>query len=231
MLNWAARYFPIVRVLKQHLSKVDSILEIGSGSVGIGKFYPSAFVGCDLGFAFKPRPPMLPVLASATQLPFSKSSFDAVIASDVLEHIPPDRRMSAIRETLRVTRKLAIFGFPSGPGAFDWDCKLAKAYDCRKLERPVWLGEHLRYGFPDDRLFEDLKQEWSVTSFGNENQRFHDWVMRKEMHRSWDYGFRVLLAIAPRIMEHVLARADREPFYRRIVLVRPVRQSPDPSRG
>ncbi len=48
MLNWAARYFPIVRVLKQHLNGTDSLLEIGSGSVGVGKFYPAAFVGCDV---------------------------------------------------------------------------------------------------------------------------------------------------------------------------------------
>ena len=67
MLNWAARYYPIVRILKQHgLFRDASLLEIGSGAVGIGHFRKVPFVGCDIAFAFEPAWPMTPVTASAT---------------------------------------------------------------------------------------------------------------------------------------------------------------------
>jgi SAM-dependent methyltransferase len=219
MLNWAARYFPIVRVLKRHLNETDSVLEIGSGYVGIGGIYPHAFIGCDVNFEFEPRPPMIPVLATAMQLPFRNGSFDAVIASDVLEHVPPDRRRLVILEALRVARKLTIFGFPSGADALEYDKKLAEVYDRRRLERPMWLQEHIRHGFPAEDIFEDLKSGWSVTSFGNENLEFHFWVMTREMSRAWDYGFRRLLSALPRMVEKVIRRADREPFYRKIVVI------------
>lgn len=220
MLNWAARYFPILRVLKPQLSDTDSLLEIGSGSVGIGKFRRAPFVGCDIGFSFRPKAPMLPVVASATNLPFDNGSFDAVVVSDVLEHVPPDQRMFVIREALRVVRKTAIFGFPSGRQALEYDVKLAEAYDRSRQDRPAWLQEHMQYQpFPTKDLFGELHHEWTVSSFDNENVVFHNWVMRQEMHRLGVYCFRILLAMAPRLMEYLLQRADREPYYRKIVVV------------
>lgn len=220
MLNWAARYFPILRALKPRLAETDSLLEVGSGPIGIGKFYRSRFVGCEIKFPYPPKAPMLPVVASATNLPFYDKSFDGVVVSDVLEHVPPDQRKLVIREALRVARKIAIFGFPSGSTAFEYDLKLAEVYDRNRLDRPDWLQEHLQYQpFPTTDLFEELRHEWTVTSFDNENVVFHNWVMRQEMHRLGIRCFQVLLAVLPRPMESLLRRADREPYYRKIVLV------------
>jgi hypothetical protein len=219
MLNRAARYFPILRALKRQLAENDSILEIGSGAYGLGEFYFRPFVGCDVSFFTQPRAPMSPVLATATQLPFSDRSFDAIVVSDVLEHVPPDCRMAVIREALRVMRKVAIFGFPQGPQAFEYDRRLAEMYAEQQLEAPVWLQEHMRHPFPTETLFENLPREWDVKSFGNESLNFHYWVMRKEMHRLWNYSFLFLLALIPRVVEYILRRADHEPYYRKIVVI------------
>jgi SAM-dependent methyltransferase len=222
MLNWAARYFPILRVLKPELSQGDSLLEVGSGSVGIGKFHRAPFVGCDLNFPFPPRAPMLPVLASASTLPFDDRSFDGVVVSDVLEHVPPDQRMAVIQEALRVARKIAIFGFPSGRTALEYDARLAETYDRSRQDRPEWLQEHLLYQpFPTIDLFDELQPAWLVRSFDNENVVFHDWVMRREMNRFGAYTFTLLLAGLPRLVERLLQRADRAPYYRKIVVVQP----------
>ncbi|SRR6266403_2705209 len=219
MLNRAARYFPIVRELKQHLVDSDSLLEIGSGPYGLGEFYSRSFVGCDVSFVTRPRPPMSPVLATATHLPFRDRAFDGIVVSDVLEHVPPDCRMPVIREALRVTRKVAIFGFPQGPQAFEYDRKLAKVYAEKQVDAPVWLQEHMRHPFPTENLFDDLRTEWNIRSFGNESLNFHYSVMRKELHRLWNYSFLLLLALIPKTVEYILRRADHEPYYRNIVVV------------
>ena len=212
MLNWAARYFPILRVLKPQLSKTDSLLEIGSGSIGIGKFHAAPFVGCDINFPFRPKAPMLPVIAPATSLPFEDKSFDAVVVSDVLEHVPPEQRMPVIREALRVVRKIAIFGFPSGREAFEYDAKLGEAYDRRRRERPAWLQEHMQYQpFPTQDLFDELPQEWTVRSFDNENVAFHNWVMRQEMNRLGFHAFRLLWTQGTGRRNRPASRSSRRP--------------------
>lgn len=218
MLNWAARYFPILRELKQ-LDATKAILEVGSGSIGVGEFYHHPFVGCDMVFPFPPRSPMLPVVASAVMLPFAEHSFDAVIVSDVLEHVPPEHRPAVIREALRITRKVAIFGFPSGTDAFEADRSLAKAYDKRGLDRPEWLQEHMLHPFPERSLFENLEGDWIIKSFGNENLDFHYWLMQKEIRFLWRRFFSVLLRFVPRLIERVLLHFDHEPYYRLIFVV------------
>lgn len=207
-------------MLRQQLAATDSLLEVGSGPVGIGKFYTGPFVGCDVQFPIRPQAPMLPVAASATVLPFKDQAFDGVVVSDVLEHVPLDQRTGVVREALRVVRKVAVFGFPSGPLAFEYDRKLLQTYERRQQDTPAWLEEHMHYQpFPTLSLFEDLPMEWSVTSFDNENVIFHNWCMRQEMHRLRVYCFLALLATVPRLMEYLLCWADRAPFYRKIVVV------------
>jgi hypothetical protein len=219
MLNWAARYFPILRVLRARIPEGQPILEVGSGSYGLAKFYRHPFVGCDVNFPDSPRRPMLPVLGSATHLPFQGASFDAVILSDVLEHIPPDHRREVIHEALRVARKLVVFGFPSGPSALRLDRRLLQDYSRLSRAVPGWLEEHMRYPYPDQDLFNGLEAEWKMESLSNERLWLHYWMSRLEIHFSWNLLFSLLLRYIPWIVERVLRGADGEPAYRKIVLM------------
>src|SRR5262249_2758152 len=47
-------------------------------------------------------------------LPFAAESFDAVVALEVLEHIPPDGRRPFLAECLRVARHGIVFSCPNG---------------------------------------------------------------------------------------------------------------------
>lgn len=221
MLNWAARYFPIVRALRTQLSGTESVLEVGCGPFGIGRFLGYSFVGCDVEFPIAPGGLMLPVRASAISLPFEDRSFDGVVLSDVLEHIPAADRTCTIQEALRVARRVAIFGFPSGRAALEYDLKLAEYYDRTPMGRPEWMKEHIAYQpYPSEELFEELRKDWIVSSFDNENAAFHNWVMRQETRRLGMYCFRILLRLMPRTTEYLLRQADQEPYYRKIVVVR-----------
>ena len=112
-------------------------------------------------------------------LPFEDAFFDAVVASDVLEHVPPEWRKAVIGETLRTARRLVIFGFPCGEEAHKADEVMRQEYISRNSRPPVWLDEHMLAPFPEGTLFRDIPG-WSVTQFGNENIKFHAWMMRRE---------------------------------------------------
>ena len=219
LLDWAVRYFPILRALRRHAADTGPILEIGSGSFGLAHFYRGEIVGCDVNFPEVPERNMLPVRCSGTQLPFADSSFEAVVASDVLEHLPPDLRLQAVNEALRVTRKVAVFAFPCGKDAHALDEKFFDFHRKRNIPPPSWLEEHMRYPFPEQDLLQGVGEGWKVERFGNEHLRFHDWVSRREMSYSWCRVFRACLQFSPRLIEVGLRWADRAPFYRMIIVV------------
>lgn len=219
MLNWAARYYPILRVLKQYqLLEGGTLLEIGSGPYGIGTFRKVPFTGCDLAFSDEPKWPMRPMVASAADLPLSDQSFDVVLASDVLEHIPPHLRKTVILESLRVARRLVIFGFPCGIAAHDLDRELRQTYLRRNVAVPVWLEEHMEAAFPEPSLFEDLP-EWNVTRFNNESLRFHSWLMRSEMSLNFVRVTARLVRYTPWLLKPLLRFCDSAPSYRQIFVM------------
>ncbi len=222
MLNWAARYYPILRILKaSNLLEQGSVLEIGSGPIGLGRFRKVPFVGCDIAFPFEPAWPMTPMIASAAQLPLADSEFDVVLASDILEHVPPELRRKVIAEALRVARKLVIFGFPCGKTAWEADRNLRDIYLKANRTPPDWLTEHMEAQFPEPELFAGING-WQVAQQGNESIAFHSWLMRSEMSRVFVRASSGAMQIAPGPLEALLRKADRAPFYRQIFTLRKI---------
>jgi len=120
---------------------------------------------------------------------------------------------------LRITRRVAVFGFPCGRVAFETDKTLFDCYLRRKREPPVWLAEHMQYPFPEPDLFHSLGDDWQALDLPNENLDFHSWMMRKEMNSFWNLAFQGLLKCAPALVRNFLRRQDTEPCYRRLFIV------------
>lgn len=219
MLNRAARFFPILQELKRQLPAEGELLEVGSGSLGLGEFWDRSFVGCDVSFTTKPVDHMHAVACSGAQLPFGDRTFDAVVVSDVMEHIPPGLRRNLVDEALRVSRRIVVFGYPCGQAASELDRKLYRDYTQKQLAAPIWLEEHMLHPFPDDSLFADVPPGWERRVIPNESLSFHYWMMRTEMLRSWSYAFRLALRIAPRLVEKALQLVNREPSYRKLFVL------------
>jgi len=219
LLNRASRFFPILRALRSVLATGGSLLEIGSGSLGLGEYWPGVFVGCDVAFAAHPVKNMRAVCCSGHRLPFQDRSFDAVVVSDVMEHVPPAQRTDVLAEAVRVARKLVIIGYPCGPAAFDLDQKLFREYQARDLVPPLWLEEHMLHPFPDENLLVKLPVGWKSDVIPNESLQFHYWMMKAEMSPLSNYSFRLALRTLPALVERLLQRADREPSYRKIFVL------------
>ncbi|WP_457095351.1 methyltransferase domain-containing protein [Lysobacter sp. P5_B9] len=90
------------------------------------------------------------VVADATALPFADHAFDAVISLDVLEHIAPAARASAVAEMARVAGRLVVIGCP-----IDQPVTRAVERDADSVWREYfkesypWLEEHQVYGLVD----------------------------------------------------------------------------------
>lgn len=224
MLNRAARFFPILQELKRQLPVGGELLEVGSGSLGLGEFWGRSFVGCDVTFNTRPVDHMRAVVCSGVELPFGDRTFDAVVVSDVIEHVPPMLRKAIVDEALRVSRKIVVVGYPCGQAASELDQKLYRDYQNKKLIPPIWLEEHMLHPFPDDSLFANVPSGWSSRVVPNESLSFHYWMMRTEMFRCWNYAFRLALHATPGLVEKGLRLVNREPSYRKLFVLTRITQ-------
>src|SRR5437868_4730302 len=75
----ALRYLPIVAEIQKTGFKNPSVLEIGSGSLGIAPYLKQEITGVDIDFSGPQFPLVKQVKASAVKLPFKDNSFDFVV--------------------------------------------------------------------------------------------------------------------------------------------------------
>lgn len=180
MLNQLMRYLPIIDFIKRNQYK--EILEVGSGSSGIAKYFTKRFiVGCDISFAdygereCQINRDLIPVRGSAESLPFKNGSFEIVVSSDTLEHVKLTVRENVIKELYRVANEMVFLIFPCGDEALKCDRRLRKYYESKNRKVPGWLTEHLESQFP---LEEDISNVLNRNNFeyvvkNNENLVMH----------------------------------------------------------
>ena len=159
------RYSRVAAALARHMSNSSErwrILEIGSAGSGLGGFMrdPLFWRRADLTVADHNINSMISVRRSravatnALALPFSSDSFDAVLAVDLLEHLPSEARERAAEEMKRVARRIVICHCPTQGKAKDlqgeWaDLQFNKEFQRRfRRKPPDWVGEHLAAGHP-----------------------------------------------------------------------------------
>ncbi len=101
---------------------VKNVLEIGVGNKTVSLILKNRgikIVTCDFDPALQPD-----YVADIRNLPFEKSSFDLVMACQVLEHLPWSDASTAIFELSRVTQKYAIISLPYSSIYFEMIIKL-----------------------------------------------------------------------------------------------------------
>jgi SAM-dependent methyltransferase len=90
-------------------------------------------------------------------IPFEAEHFAAVVSLDTLEHLPPDARLSFLRECVRVTRRYLIVAAPYGSDEHRaCERKLDALYTQTHGSVHTFLNEHVRYGIPNQDEVERL---------------------------------------------------------------------------
>lgn len=154
----AFRYLAVIDKIKQ--CKVDwgSILEIGSGDLGITPYLKNTQItGLDQSFSDKPST-LKRVVGSATNLPFADNSFDTVLSVDCLEHIPHQLHSQVFAEIFRVAKKQVVISLPCGGAAYRLDKKLDSYYLNKFGQRHHFLKEHVDNGQVRQSEIEQLIQ-------------------------------------------------------------------------
>src|SRR3989338_5574844 len=144
-INLILRYFPIVKKLKEISSKAKkplNVLEIGSGSIGITRFFNGEVVGIDVEPEKYKNPRLTFIKGSATNLPFADSSFDVVVSVDTLEHLTRKEQIKMVLEAYRVSKNHILFTYPVGFNKYQK--KIIATWKKSHLTKS--LEEHLRGG-------------------------------------------------------------------------------------
>ena len=209
------RYAPIVHYITKLNLAHPKILEVGSGSLGIGPYLNQPFTGIDVDFSGPNWPAMRQITASAANLPFADHSFDVVICTDTLEHIPPKMRQRVTTELLRVTKSDLILAFPAGDLAAQQDQELDQLYRHRFGQPFPFLTEHIRYELPDtDQVKTWIEPVGEVNILTKRNLKLRSWLMAGWMTKNLfiDLFFRkILLLFLP-----LLKLLDQSPPHYRV---------------
>ena len=105
--RWISFWYQIMEVTE---TNPESVLEIGPGPnivSGVFKDMRIRLTSVDIDWKLRPT-----VNADITKLPFQNSSFDTVLAAEVLEHIPFNEVPKALKELSRVANKSIVITLP-----------------------------------------------------------------------------------------------------------------------
>ncbi len=160
--KWVTYYWSIRNVLDRRL---ESVLEVGVGSKVVSSVLRNNEVRLT---TFDIDPNLEPdYVGSVTDLPFGENTFDGVLCTEVLEHMPWEQTRQAIRELHRVTRKFAFVTVPHFTLSFAMLLRLPilQLRELRlRLPLPVSLkpnGQHFwecgRPGYPVSKLRKEFR--------------------------------------------------------------------------
>jgi hypothetical protein len=225
-VDGALRYLPVGRLVRRHGDPGSSILELGSGDLGLSLFLDRPVVGCDISFGNRDLGLLRQAKARAggEALPFSDREFDFVLSMDMIEHVPPPDRGFLIREMLRVAQSWVIVGLPCGDLSMEYDARLYEWLKSRFGLEYKWLKEHLRFGLSDASDIEDEMRRaigngngWDLTIENNLNINVWFWIWKFQMSRSnvWrSVKNKLLWPLIP-----YFSRRNEAPAYRKVFIL------------
>lgn len=99
------------------------------------------------------------ILGDATNMDFPDDEYDVIVALDVFEHIPSEKRNQFIDELYRVSSQVCIITAPfHSQQSIDAESRVNSVYKSLFKKNFIWLEEHMDNGLPNkDSLKEYLE--------------------------------------------------------------------------
>lgn len=213
----ALRYLPIVKEIKKEHSGA-TILDVGSGSLGITPYLNKQVTGVDLLFLGPKSKLLKPVKIKGVMLPFRNNSFDYVVCVDVLEHVTAHKRNVFIHQLLRVARKKVFLVFPTSAQAESED-RWMQNYITRKYGKPdPYLEEHIQYGLPDlQTVLNQISNKHKIEVKSNINIYLHRIILIVQFSKSKLGRFTSSVIFV--LLIPFFSKINLEPTYRKLIIV------------
>ena len=196
-----------------------SILDVGGRTALLRSFLPDdQVVLVDVEASGEPGL----VLGDGSALPFADGAFDAVLAFDTLEHVPPSARPAFTAELARVARRWVMIAGPYAAPEVDEAERLLERFLREKLAvEHRYLAEHRSNGLPVRAEVEEALRDAGarVTSVGHGNVRRWLALMCMAMAMDYEPELRDLARQFYRYYNAELYDGDVEgPVYRHVVV-------------
>ncbi|MFZ3009475.1 MAG: methyltransferase domain-containing protein [Candidatus Microsaccharimonas sp.] len=172
----------LIQTLFKEERKSLTILDVGGGSPYMTHILedlktPYEHTTIDI----LPRPKGLSgkyIQGDATQMSFDDNTFDLVVSTDVLEHIPIDKKKAFINECIRVAKDYIIIAAPFNTEGVDYAEHLTNDLNKKLFKQgQVWLEEHFEYQKPEVSMVEAIikKHKLDFELIGTNN--LNNWVL------------------------------------------------------
>ncbi|MEK3682346.1 class I SAM-dependent methyltransferase [Paenibacillus sp. FSL R10-2736] len=100
------------------------------------------------------------ILGDATDMDFPDGEYDVIVALDVFEHIPSEKRNRFIEELYRVCSQICIITAPFySMETVDAESRVNSIYNSLFEEDYIWLAEHKENGLPNEDALKEYLHE------------------------------------------------------------------------
>ena len=147
-----------IRIIKEIIPpSVRTILDVGCGDGSLTNCFTDEYniIGCDLNTSGLNKVIGPKVLCNSAILPFRHRTFDLVISSQIIEHLPHNVYEKTLKELQRVTARYILVGVPYNEDlkTFTTRCKQCRTvYNIWGHIRSFRDFEYMKKLFPNFRL-------------------------------------------------------------------------------
>jgi len=208
--------------------KKISLLDVGGGSPYMTSILKEVAIPHDLTtIDILPKPKGFSgkyIQGDATKMEFDDNTFDIVVSTDVLEHIPVERKKEFVQEAIRVAKEYIIIAAPFDTDGVDYAEHLTNDFN-KKLfnEGQSWLEEHFEQTKPILSAVESVVEknglEYEVIGTNN----LYNWVLATHMNlieAKYGLGIKKINNNNEAFNETILSSGDMVgPFYRHFVVI------------